>query len=195
MTAPSAVHTGVVADHVDHERCINLEGQAIHVFQFNTPVYLAYEYFLEVPHILQMLPDMLDIQLYALDHYRLVVGATDGHGHAMAAVFDLQADFEEDRYMSLVPAMNGPTTRPRGMNFNGNLWAEAVFQPHRHGTAVEYTVEIELKIPIPRVLKAIPQKFLQNMGERAMSYKMTHMINGFVQSLEADFYRWSHRVA
>lgn len=172
-------------------RLIELEGQAVYVFQFPSPTDFVFEYFCDIPAVFRLLPDTLDVQTYGPDRYRLVVGATDGHGHSMSAIFDLAAYLQPGRLIQVVPANDGPLTRIPGLVFHGNLWAEAIFEPRDYGSQVEYTVTIDLDIPIPGVLSLMPFQFLQNLGEKAMAFKMTQMINGFARDIHADFRAWA----
>lgn len=172
-------------------RVIDLGGQATHLFRFAAPVALAYEYFCDVPAVFKLLPDALDCYAYGPDRYRLLVGATDGHGHSMAAIFDLKAHHQPGHMISLVPADDGPPHELGGLVFAGALSAEAVFQPVAAGTAVEYMVDIEMSIPIPGVLGLMPMSFLQALGERTMEFKMTQMIGGFTRGISADFHAWA----
>lgn len=172
-------------------RYIDLGGQAMHIFRFAGPVDLAYEYFCDVPAVFRLLPDALSCHAYGPDHYRLVVGADDGHGHAMAAIFDLQAFHEPGQAIRLLPAKNGPPPNLPGVTFPGSLAAEAVFYPDRDATSVEYMVEIDLSIPVPGVLNLMPTSLLQSIGERAMEYKMGQMIGGFTRGISDDFHAWA----
>ncbi|MEI7643132.1 MAG: DUF1997 domain-containing protein [Chloroflexales bacterium] len=172
------------------ERYVQLGGQAVHLFRFAAPVDLAYEYFCDVPAVFSLLPDALNVHTYATDRYRLIVGATDGHGHTMAGVFDLQAIHEPGQAIHMVPDKNGPPISMPGIVFSGTLVAKAVFSPELTGTNVEYTVEIEMDIPIPHLLHLMPLSVLQNIGARGMEYKMTQMITGFTRRITADFHTW-----
>lgn len=172
-------------------RYIDLGGQAAHTFRFAAPSEIAYEYFCDVPAVFRLLPDALDCFAYGIDRYRLIVGATDGHGHSMAAVFDLEAHHEPGRAIRLVPAEDGPPFDMDGLVFGGSLSAEAIFLPQRAGTTVEYLVDIDMSIPVPGVLALMPMGFLQNLGERAMEFKMTQMIGGFTRGIAADFHAWA----
>jgi hypothetical protein len=176
-----------------HGRYIDLSGDAIHLFNFAAPVELAYEYFCDVPAVFRLLPDALDCFAYAPDRYRLIVGATDGHGHSMAACFDLHAVHEPGYAIRLLAADDGPPIEQVGgsLFFRGALSAEAVFQPSAGGTNVEYVVSIDMTIPVPAVLNLMPMSFLQALGERTMEYKMTHMIGGFTRGISADFHAWA----
>jgi hypothetical protein len=173
-------------------RYIDLGGAANHLFHFGAPAELAYEYFCDVPAVFQLLPDSLDCYAYGLDRYRLIVGATDGHGHNMAAVFDLEAHHEPGYAIRLLPADDGPPYEMSGIIFPGSLAAEAIFKPARGGSMVDYHVEIDLSIPVPGVLHLMPTPFLQKLGERTMEYKMTQMIGGFTRSISQDFHRWAN---
>jgi hypothetical protein len=159
---------------------------------FDTPPAIAYEYFTDIPAVFQLLPDTLDVRPYADDRYRLIVGASDGYGHSMSAIFDLQAEGDLEHYIRITPAHDGPKPNLKGLVFHGDLWAEAVFNPRSQGTAVEYTVEIALCIPIPGVLRLMPQHFLQTLGEHAMTFKMSQMISGFANRIETDFTTWAN---
>lgn len=172
-------------------RHVEVGGQAVHVFRFAAAPDLAYEYFCDIAAVFRMLPDALDVQSYGDDRYRLVVGAHDGHGHTMAAVFDLLAIYEPGRSIRVVPDSSGPPIALPGMVFSGVLAAEAAFFPDRGGALVEYAVDIEMRIPIPAVLRLMPQHLLQGLGERAMEYKMTQMISGFTRAIAADFHAWA----
>jgi len=174
-----------------HERYIDLGGQVSHIFHFDAPLDLAYEYFLDVPAVFRLLPDALDCRVYGPERYRLIVGATDGHGHSMAAIFDLQLQIDPGRIIRIVPAHDGPRHTLSGLVFAGALCAEAVFFPEPNGTMVEYTVDIEMSIPIPGVLRLMPLSFLQALGERSMEFKMTHMINVFTRNITRDFHIWA----
>lgn len=173
------------------ERYIDLGGQANHLFHFQAPVAAAYDYFCDVPAVFRLLPDALDCYAYGQDRYRLIVGATDGHGHNMAAVFDLEAHHEPGYAIKLLPSDDGPAYDLNGMIFGGLLMAEAIFQPTRGGSMVDYHVEIDLSIPVPSVLRLMPTQFLQSLGERTMAYKMTQMLNGFTSGINADFHAWA----
>lgn len=190
MTAPSSVHLLKTRSQAAAERVIDLEGSAIHVFQFAAPLPLAYDYFADIPAIFELLPDTLDIQPYTTDNYRLIVGASDHHGHSMAAVFDLLVEYEADNYIRLSPADDGPDIQLKGLTFRGELWAKAAFKPTRKGTVVEYSISLGMSIPLPKPLQLMPQSFLQSVGERAMTYKVSRMITGFARDVEADFARW-----
>lgn len=172
-------------------RYIDLGGQAMHVFRFAAPVDLAYEYFCDVPAVFRLLPDALECYPYGRDRYRLIVGATDGHGHSMAAIFDLRAYHEPGVAIRLAPADDGPPHDLAGMVFAGALSAEAVFIPERAGTTVEYVVDIDMTIPVPGVLNLMPMSFLQALGERTMEFKMTQMIGGFTRGIASDFHAWA----
>jgi hypothetical protein len=171
-------------------RVLDLGGQAVHVFRFGAPVALAYEYFLDIPAVFRLLPDALEVRAYGPNRYRLTVGATDGHGHSMAAIFDLQAELEPGHAIRVFPAPDGPPFEPGGLAFAGALAAEAVFLPDGERSTVEYAVDIEMSIPIPGVLNLMPMGLLQNLGERAMEFKMTQMISGFTRAISADFHAW-----
>lgn len=170
---------------------VQLGGQALHVFRFASTPDLAYEYFCDVPAVFSLLPDALHVTPYATDRYRLVIGATDGHGHTMAGIFDLLAIHEPGQAIRIVPDDNGPPINMSGLVFSGALAAEAVFHPEQNGTTVEYTVDIEMDIPVPSMLRLMPQHLLQNLGERGMEYKMTQMITGFTRNITTDFHTWA----
>ncbi len=174
----------------EHRRAVDLSGAAVHLFRFNGPLDLAYEYFCNIPAVFSLLPDVIEIFAYAPNRYRLVVGATDGHGHAMAGYFDIAAVFEPHRLIRIVPVDDGPPIDLSGFVFPGQLFAEAVFYPHAHITEVEYAVELAMTIPVPRVLWFMPSHVLQSIGERAMEHKMNHMITGFSRAIDADFHTW-----
>ncbi|WP_298818957.1 DUF1997 domain-containing protein [Chloroflexus sp.] len=174
----------------DQRRAVDLHGAAVHLFRFNSPLDLAYEYFCDIPAVFSLLPDVIEVFAYAPNRYRLVVGATDGHGHAMAGYFDIAAIFEPHRAIRIVPVDDGPPIDLTGFVFPGQLFAEAVFYPHAHGTDVEYTVELAMTIPVPKVLWFMPGHVLQSIGERSMEYKMNHMITGFSRAIDADFQAW-----
>ncbi len=178
--------------HQASERFIDLGGQTVHVFRFAAPVATAYEYFCDVPAVFRLLPDSLDCYAYAPDHYRLVVGATDGHGHNMAAIFDLRAHHEPGQAIRMLPVTGGPPYDLNGVVFPGRLSAEAIFQPQDRGrtSAVEYSVDIDLSIPVPGFLKMMPTTVLQTLGERTMEYKMSQMVGGFTRGISADFHAW-----
>jgi hypothetical protein len=171
-------------------RALDLGGQAVHVFRFDVPADVAFNYFLDVPAVFRLLPDALDCRPYGADRYRLTVGASDGYGHTMAAIFDLQTELDPGRSIKVFPADDGPPVQLNGLVFAGALAAEAVFLEERGRTEVEYAVDIEMSIPIPGVLRLMPQQFLQNLGETAMEIKMTQMINGFTRAITNDFYSW-----
>jgi hypothetical protein len=171
-------------------RYLDLGGQALHIFRFGAPLELAYTYFCDIPAVFRLLPDALDIQPFGPDRYRLIVGATDGHGHSMAAIFDLFVEYEPGRAIRVMHTDDGPPVKLPGLVFGGILEAEAIFQPGAQGTAVEYTVDIAMSIPIPGVLRLMPQTFLQNLGERSMSFKMNQMIGGFTRNITNDFHAW-----
>jgi hypothetical protein len=171
-------------------RYLDLGGQALHLFRFAAPLELAYTYFCDIPAVFRLLPDALDIQPFGPDRYRLIVGATDGHGHSMAAIFDLFVEYEPGRTIRVMHTDDGPPVNLPGLVFGGILEAEAIFMPGTQGTAVEYNVDIALSIPVPSVLRLMPQPFIQNLGERAMSYKMGQMIGGFTQNISNDFDAW-----
>jgi hypothetical protein len=162
----------------------------MHVFHFNEEVCYAYDYFADIPTVCRLLPDTLDVYAYAPDCYRLIVGANDGMGHTMAAVFDIHADCVNHQSIRLAPINNGPAVNIRGLTFSGEFWGEALFIPGEDGTKVEYSLEIGLSIPLPGLLASMPQELLQTMGERGMGLKMSHMIEGFARDIERDFTRW-----
>lgn len=191
MSVPSSLRSPATAARSSYGRVIDLGGRAVHVFQFAAPSDLAFDYFTDIPAVFRLLPDMLDVFPYADDAFRLIVGASDGHRHSMSAIFDMQLEGERDNYIRLAPAHDGPETNLRGLTFHGDLWAEALFNPQDRGTIVEYTVEIAMSIPIPSVLRLMPQSFLQALGEHAMTFKMSQMISGFARSIEHDFARWA----
>lgn len=173
------------------DQFIDLGGQAVHVFNFATPLPVAYAYFLDVPAVFRLLPDMLEIKPYSSDCYRLVIGANDGYGHTMAAIFDMQVVCEHEQALRIGPASNPPPINLSGMVFRGDLWADALFTPCAQYTKVDYAVEIALSIPVPPMLRVMPQGFLQALGEKGMAFKMSQMINGFTNSIKSDFQRWS----
>ncbi|MEI7772779.1 MAG: DUF1997 domain-containing protein [Chloroflexales bacterium] len=170
---------------------VQLGGQAVHLFRFASTPDLAYEYFCDVPAVFSLLPDALNVYPYAVDRYRLIIGASDGHGHNMAGIFDLMAIHEPGQAIHIVPDDSGPPISMPGLIFSGSLAAEALFYPEQDGvTNVEYTVDIEMSIPIPHMLRLMPHSMLQNLGERGMEYKMTQMITGFTRKISADFHTW-----
>jgi hypothetical protein len=174
-----------------HGRFIDLSGDAVHVFSFATPVEIAYEYFSDVPAVFRLLPDALDCYSYGPDRYRLIVGATDGHGHNMAAYFDLHCHHEPGCAIRLLAAKDGPPMELSGIYFPGTLSAEALFESADDGSVVEYVVSIDMSIPVPGVLNFMPTPFLQSLGERTMEYKMGHMIGGFTRGITNDLHAWA----
>jgi hypothetical protein len=187
MVAPQPLRT---PETQPRGHIVQLGGQAIHTFRFAAPPEMAYQYFCDVPAVFSLLPDALQVAPYATDRYRLVVGATDGHGHTMAGIFDLLAIHEPGQAIRIVPDEDGPPIKMPGLIFSGYLAAQAIFHPAEHGTDVEYTVDIEMDIPVPSMLRLMPHGLLQGLGEKGMEYKMTHMITGFTRSITNDFHNW-----
>ncbi|PMP80546.1 MAG: hypothetical protein C0184_09125 [Chloroflexus aggregans] len=185
---PAPYTSSVASD--DHRRAVDLSGAAVHLFRFNGPLELAYEYFCDIPAVFSLLPDVIEILAYGPNRYRLIVGATAGHGHAMAGYFDIAAVFEPFRAIRITPVDDGPLIDLTGFVFPGQLFAEAIFYPHAHGTDVEYNVELAMTIPVPKVLWFMPGHVLQAIGERAMEHKMNHMIGGFSRAIDTDFHAW-----
>ncbi len=190
----SAPYSSIAQDET-RRRSVDLSGAAVHVFHFHGSLELAYEYFCDIPAVFSLLPDTIEVFAYAPNRYRLVVGATDGHGHAMAGFFDVAAIFEPYRAIRVMPVDDGPPINLTGFVFPGQLFAEAIFHPADQGTAVEYAVELAMSIPVPNVLRFMPSQVLQAIGERAMEHKMAHMIDGFSRSIDADFHQWIQGVA
>ncbi|NJP05341.1 MAG: DUF1997 domain-containing protein [Chloroflexaceae bacterium] len=183
------INTHSQASSSHDERVMDLGGSATHIFHFDAPAESVYPYFADVPTIFRLLPDTLDVFPYADDRYRLIVGATDGMGHTMSAIFDLQACCSQCQRIRLVPVTDGPVLAKKGLAFRGQLWAEALFSRDEHGTMVKYSLDIEMTIPLPGVLSRIPGNFLQGLGEKGMSLKMSNMINGFTRDIYTDFTR------
>lgn len=193
MTVQNMLHSpaGTSKKHkASNKRVIDLGGSAVHVFHFNEEVCYPYGYFADIPKVCRLLPDTLDIYAYDQDCYRLIVGANDGMGHTMAAIFDIYADCASNQHIRLSPIENGPAINVKGLTFRGEFWGEAIFTPNETGTTVEYSLEIGLSIPLPGLLASMPQELLQTMGERGMGLKMSHMIEGFARDIEHDFSRW-----
>jgi hypothetical protein len=190
MTAPRQHGSPQVAPAHNSGRVIDLGGQAVYNFQFAASNDLVFEYFRDIPAVFSLLPDTLAMGAYGPDRYRLVIGASDGHGHSMSAIFDLAAHIQPGRSIYVAPSNDGPAPNLPGIIFHGNLWAEAIFNENAHGSSVEYSVEIEMSIPIPGVLKLMPQHFLQSLGEKTMAFKMGQMINGFARNIHSDFHSW-----
>jgi hypothetical protein len=188
MSASPATRTPASAT-----RLLELSGQAAHVFRFPTGADLAYEYFCDVPAVFRLLPDALDVRAYGPDRYRMVVGASDGHGHSMAAVFDMVAHHEPGRSISITPDEHGPPIRLPGLVFAGALFADAHFADEARGASVRYSVELAMAIPVPGALRLMPAAFLRSLGERAMEYKLSQMIGGFSANIAADFAAWAGR--
>ncbi len=173
-------------------RVVDLGGQASHTFEFEAPLDLVHAYFADVPAVFKLLPDVIHVQPYDTDTYRVVVGASDHLGHTMAGIFDLQAIFDGEYAMRLVPADHGPAVQIKGITFPGNLWLEVAFEPVEDGTIAQYTLELSLSIPLPGPMARMPRQAVQKMGERAMSAKISHMITGFARHVQSDFARFAH---
>lgn len=190
MTVTQQANTN---NNTQANRVMDLGGEATYTFQFATPLPTAYNYFMDIPSVFRLLPDMLEIKPYAQDRYRLVVGATDGYGHTMASIFDLRAECHDNTSIHIMPTNDGPSVHMEGLVFPGSLWADATFRPSNHGTVVDYRVELAMSIPIPGMLRMMPMPFLQGVGERGMAYKMSQMIHGFAQDINKDFAQWMAR--
>jgi hypothetical protein len=173
------------------DRVIDLGGQATHVFQFDAPLPLVYDYFTDVLAIFQFLPDTVDVYSYAPDHLRLVMGTTDLLGFNMAGVFDIATEFEAGTYIRAFPATNGPAVRLKGLSFPGELWIEATFEPDGEETLVEYHFELSMTIPLPGPFRRVPRPLLQQIGERALEVKISNIITGFSRHIEVDFARFA----
>jgi hypothetical protein len=173
-------------------RVVDLGGHASHTFEFEAPLALVQSYFADVPAIFKLLPDVMHVQTYAPDKYRVVVGASDHLGHMMAGIFDLQATFDGDYAMRLTPVKDGPAVTIKGFTFPGDLWLEITFEPVELGTIAQYALELSLAIPLPGPMARMPIQAVQKMGERAMSAKISHMITGFARHVQADFARFAH---
>lgn len=172
-------------------RVVDLGGQAAHEFLFDAPLPLVYEYFTDVPAIFSFLPDVSSVKPYGTDCCRVVVGSTDIFGFNMAGIFDLQVEFEPEQSLHIFPAEEGPAVNMRGVSFPGDLWLETFFYPQdEQSTAVEFQLELSLTIPLPGPVRKMPRPVVQRLGERAMSYKMSNMITGFVRHIEVDFARY-----
>lgn len=176
----------------DENRVVDLGGQATHVFQFDVPPPLVYDYFTDLPAVFKFLPDVNDVYSYGPNLYRVIVGSSDIFGFNMAGVFDLQAEFQEHRRLRLYPVDGGPPVQLKGFSFPGDLWLEIIFEPDEdHGTIAEYSIEVAMTIPLPGMLRKMPRHFLQQVGERAMEFKMSNMISGFARHIEVDFVRFA----
>lgn len=192
MTASRPLRSSRTATHQQRGRMIELAGEAIYDFRFHAPVPLVFQYFADIPLVLRLMPDILSVEAYAPSRYRMIVGASDGHGHAMSAIFDLAAYQRSEQVIWLEPDSEGPPIDLPGLVFHGALRAEASFKPAAQGAEVCYSVELAMNIPIPGVLRLMPQHLLQGLGERAMEYKMTQMIDGLAHGIHRDFHHWAN---
>jgi hypothetical protein len=174
------------------DRVIDLGGQAGHVFQFDAPLKLVYDYFSDIQPILQFIPDVSEVSSYAKNHYRMIIGATDILGFAMAGVFDFRVEFEKDQCIRGYPATNGPAIRLKGFSFPGDLWIETLFSTEGNVTCVEYTIELAMTIPLPGPLRKMPRPLVREIGERALEFKISNIITGFSRHVEVDFARFAH---
>lgn len=172
-------------------RVIDLGGQASHRFEFNAHPSLVFEYFADVPAVFKLLPDVMQVEPFGTDSYRIVVGANDHLGHTMAGVFDLQVEFD-DKTIRIFPVQNGPAVRIKGITFPGDMWLEVEFAYDGQMTIADYNLELSLTIPLPGPMLKMPRQAVQKMGEKAMSYKISHMVTGFARHVKADFARFAY---
>jgi hypothetical protein len=168
---------------------IDVGGRIGHLFQFPVSTKVAYDYFADIGTIFTLLPDVQEVIDFGRDRYRIVVGAADGHGHTMAALFDVETIGEPGEAIYVQPFQGAPTWKGKGLNFRGELWAEALFSPNGQGSNVKYSVEMNLGIPLPPVFQLMPKPILQTISDTAVSIKMRQMINGFVRDVTSDFNR------
>lgn len=191
MAAHSPLRPFTTPSDTSNDRVVDLGGQAIHTFSFNAPLPLVFDYFTDIPSIFTFLPDVIDVHPYSPNTCRVIVGSSDIFGFNMAGIFDLEIVLDQDRSIHLIPANDGPAVRMKGFTFPGDLWIETTFEPYEEGTVVEFSLEVSLTIPLPGPLRKMPRPFVQQLGERAMEFKMSHMITGFVRHVEIDFERFA----
>lgn len=174
------------------QRVIDLGGQAAHTFEFEAPIDLVYDYFSDIPSMFKLLPDVMDINEFDTNKYRVQVGASDHLGYTMAGIFDLQVEFEHEQAIRLSPTKEGPAVRLKGFTFPGDLWLEIHFDGDDYETVAKYTIEISLTIPLPGPMLKLPRHMVQKMGEKAMSFKISNMMTGFSRHVQTDFARFAH---
>jgi hypothetical protein len=173
-------------------RVIDLGGQASHTFEFEAPGALVYEYFADIPAMFKLLPDVISVTPFETDMYRVLVGASDHLGYTMAGIFDLKVEFHEGRSLRLAPCKEGPAIRMKGFTFPGDIWLEIAFDGDSYETIAKYTIDISLSILLPGPMLKLPRHMVQKMGERAMSFKISNMMNGFSRNVQTDFARFAH---
>jgi hypothetical protein len=168
---------------------IEVGGRIGHLFQFPVTRQVAYDYFADIGAIFTMLPDVQEVLEFGNGRYRIIVGAADGHGHSMTALFDIEAIGEPGAAIYVQPFAGAPAWKGRGLSFRGDLWAEALFSDRSPGANVQYSVEMLLNIPLPPVFQLMPRAILQTISDTAVALKMRQMISGFVRDVTTDFNR------
>lgn len=177
---------------------LRLAGQLEQLIRLETPLENAYAYFSDFGNIVGLFPGIERIMHFRDDRYRLIFAADDERGHEAGIVFDVRCEQELNQVIKVLPVPTSAANldqielkhKKLELFFPGQFSSELYFERCGRETKISYRVELLIEFEIPKFLKFIPKKALQNMGDSLMQKKMRSTTSRLAENINQDFWQW-----
>lgn len=172
---------------------IKITGAYQREFTFPQDLQSTLDYYGEFDRIFRYLPHISIVNAYGDGKYRLVYHTTELALYQIYIYCDLSVEFDLDQQLLLIrPYQNGlepvkSENRQYSLIGSGNYWSESKFIESGKQTIIDYQLNLESDLPVPKGLKLMPSPIVQGIARNITERRIQEIAEGFIRNSIRNF--------
>lgn len=178
---------------------ITITGSVQRSFQFPGPRSVAFDYYANIRHTLNMLPHISIVRQYASDQFRMMYSTTELGIYRVRMLCDIQVKVDKKAWtLRILPMANPlPIASEVGiysLSGAGAFTSQSLFQDTGGTTEVAYHFQLGADLPVPFGIRFMPESVLNGIAGGITQWRIDEIVDGFIQR-SVDAYRFSQASA
>jgi hypothetical protein len=163
-------------------------------FVFPAELPIAYAYYGDVSRLLNYLPHIRLVRAYGPDRFRLMYSTTELGAYHVRIFADVQTTLDEGWVLRVHP-LDGmePVKSQAGVHSStaqGFFSSESLFRDAGSQTEVEYSLQLEGRLPTPLALRFMPRIVVDRIARSIVNMRIREITEGFIDLSMAAFPHW-----
>ncbi len=173
---------------------IHISGSARRAFTFPAPLPVAYAYYADVSRLLNYLPHISLVRAFGPDRFRLLYHSLELGAYRIRIYADVQTTLEKGWVLRVHPLEGITPVSPKAglhsATTHGYFSSRSVFYDAGEETRIEYSLQLEGKLPVPLGLRFMPKSMVNHIAQSITNMRIREVCEGFIERSIEAFPHW-----
>lgn len=165
---------------------IEIAAAAQRSFIFPAGFAAAFEYYADLDNTFSHLPHISLVKQYADGGFRMAFSTTELGIYRVRIYCDLQAEINQAGGVLRMKPLETVKAAKREAGLNslsapGNFASQSIFHPQGEQTRIDYTLDLNARLPVPLGLRFMPEKVVEAIARSITQRRFQETVDGFIE--------------